>query len=128
MHHFVYRNNELCCENVPLRKIAEKVVLGRVDLDHDMVKRSILNAFETIPEPAEVTLNINPDDYEYIELMKEDIFRQMNEIKNISVVSDPAVSRGGCKIETRSGNVDASLESRLDAVKDSILKANGNRI
>jgi diaminopimelate decarboxylase len=49
MHHFVYRNNELCCENVPIRKIAEKVGTPFYLYSHATLKRHFLifdEAFE----------------------------------------------------------------------------------
>ncbi len=105
-------------------RAAEKVVYGKVDVDQEIVKNSILHAFELIPEPVDVTVNVNPEDYEYIEGIKDDIFTQIKDLKHVSVLSDPAVSRGGCKVETRTGEVDASTESRLAAIKESIIEAN----
>ncbi len=97
-------------------KVAEKVVGRVVETDNEVVKRAILQAFDTIPEPVEVTIRVCPEDYEYIEIVKEDFFREIKELKQVTVVSDPSVSRGGCRIETVAGEVDGTLESRVEAV------------
>ena len=106
-------------------KAAEKVVLGKVATDHEVVKRTILHAFEVIPKPVDVTVYVNPEDYEYIESIKDDFSSLTKNMKHISVESDPSVSRGGCKIDTESGLVDGSLESRLDLIKQAIIETGG---
>ncbi len=105
-------------------RAVEKVVMGHVQSDNETVKRSILKAFEIIPEPTEVSIKIHPDDYEFIELIKEDIFVQIKELKNVELISDHSVKRGGCTIETRSGNVVVDIEKRLESIKNSMVDAN----
>lgn len=102
-------------------RVAEKVVYGSVAVDHEIVKRSILHAFELIPEPVDVTIAVSTKDYEYIEEIKREFFETVKDLKHVSVISDPAVDRGGCKIETRSGQIDARLESRLHAIQQSLI-------
>ncbi len=104
-------------------RAAEKVVYGHIDIDNDIVKRAILNAFELIPKPLDATININPDDYEYIETTKENLFDNIKQLKSVSIVSNPSVSRGGCLIESRAGNADSSIEKRLESIKTSIISA-----
>lgn len=104
-------------------RTAEKVVLAKVECDPETVKRSILHAFEMIPEPADVTINLHPDDYEFIELIKDGIFEDIKGLKNVEVVSNPSVGKGGCSIETRSGNVSLDIEDRLERVRQSLIEA-----
>ncbi|MDY6823706.1 MAG: FliH/SctL family protein [Thermodesulfobacteriota bacterium] len=101
-------------------RTAEKAALGRIDGDEETVKQSILTAFELIPDPVDITITISPDDYEYIETVKDDFFSAATDLKNIAVVSDPAVKAGGCKIESVAGAVDARVETRLEAVKQAV--------
>ncbi len=102
--------------------IAEKVVYGHVAVDDETVKRAILQALELIPEPVEVTINVGDEDYEYIENTKREFFERINTLKSVTVVSDPSVQRGGCKIDTASGDVNSSIESRLEKIKNCIIE------
>lgn len=104
-------------------RAAEMAALGRINGDDESVKHCILKAFEMIPDPADITITISPDDYEYIETVKDEFFSAVADLKNISVVSDPAVKAGGCKIESVAGNVDARIETRLDAIKQAVTDA-----
>lgn len=104
-------------------KIAEKVVFARVELDEGIVKESILNALATMPEPEEITLNICPDDYEYIEMVKDDFFERVKSLKSVAVVSNPSVTRGGCKIESSKAKVETDIQSRLDQIFSAVMGA-----
>lgn len=104
-------------------RIAEKVVFARVELDEGVVKESILNALSTMPEPEEIILNISPDDYEYIEMVKEDFFEHVKSLKSVSVVANPSVTRGGCKIESSKAKVETDIQSRLEQVFSTVMGA-----
>ena len=102
-------------------RAAEKVVLSHVSLDHETIKRSIQQAFGTIPEPVSATIEVNPKEMEYIETLKEDFFTQAKSLKHVSLIPNASVNPGGCRIKTDTGEVDATVESRLDAVRQSIM-------
>lgn len=106
-----------------VKRISEKVIYGQTRIDNEIVKRAILKSFELIPDPTEATINVSAEDYEFIETAKEDLFEKIKSLKNVSIVSDPSLSRGGCRVETKAGEVDADIESRLEAISRSIIDA-----
>ena len=55
------------------------------------------------------------------------IFEQIKHLKHVTIISDPSMQPGGCHIVTQAGEVDASLESRLNAIRKSIIEASENR-
>jgi len=109
-------------------RVSEKVVMGQAATDHEMIQRSIIDAFRMIPEPVEVTIEINPEDAEFIETTKEDFFKQVKALKHMALIPDPSVNPGGCRLKTRFGEVDATIESRLDAVHRTIMDVHRNRL
>jgi len=111
-----------------ISRVAEKVVFGRVDIDRNVIKRTILHAFQMVPEPVKVTIELNAEDAEYIETIKEDFFLQVKTLKNVTVIPNPLITRGGCKVKTRFGEVDATLESRLEAIRQAIVNVSGNKV
>lgn len=104
-------------------KISEQVVYGQVQIDNEVVKKSILEAFRILPEPEKVSIFINNEDYDYIETVKDDIFKDAKDLKQVSIISDESITRGGCRVESEKGDVDATLESRLGAIKENIIAA-----
>jgi flagellar assembly protein FliH len=103
-------------------KVAEKVVYGKVEVDKDIVTRAILHAFEQIKDPVNATITVNPLDYEYMEVVKEDFFEKIKGLKQVTLISDHLITPGGCRIETPSGEVATSIEERLEAVKRAIME------
>ncbi|MDY0219647.1 MAG: FliH/SctL family protein [Desulfobacterium sp.] len=102
-------------------RIAEKVVQARVKVDRGVVRESIVHALGLLPEPEEIVLQVSEDDYEYIDMIKEDFFERIKTLTSISVVANSGINRGGCKIESRTARVETDVESRLKAVFDALL-------
>ena len=109
-------------------RTAEKVVYAHIAMDQDAIKQAILHAFQMIPEPVAVTIEVNADDAEYIETVKEDFFSQVKTLKHISVIPNPSVTCGGCLVKTEMGEVDATLETRLEAVRQTIIDVGRNKV
>ncbi len=111
----VIRNNEKEILDL-IFAVTEKIVHHDVRYDDAAIKEAILNALAMAVEKSKVIFNVNPDDYDFVEKMRPDLFRQNNDIKSIVVTSDPSISRGGCFLETPRGNIDATIESKLKTV------------
>lgn len=103
--------------------ICEKVVHTHVRLDATAVKNNILAALEMTAEKREVTIKINPEDFEYVEGLRPELFSGHGDVKSIMLTSDPAVARGGCRLETAGGDVDATLATQLDIIRRSLEEA-----
>jgi len=124
-HHLVEKYEEKILQLIG--RISEKVVHAHAAVDHDTVKRVIRDAFRMVPEPAEVTIDIHPQDAEQVEAIRKTFFDQIKTLKHISLIPDPSVSPGGCRIKTRFGEVDATLESRLEAIRQAIVNVYQNK-
>jgi len=103
-------------------RAVEKIVYGLLAIDQQIVKRAVMEAFSLIPEPEEVTVRINTEDYEFIEHVKDDFFRDISSLKQVTVIADPGVKKGGCQIECAAGEVDMNLEKRLESIKKKIIE------
>lgn len=103
--------------------IAEKIVHQHVRFDNKLIKETIFNALRLAAERSRVVMKINPEDYDYIERLRPELFAQFKEIRSITIHSDPHTTRGGCLLETSYGDVDASIETQLDKIHASLLEA-----
>ncbi len=108
-----------------IQHIAQKVVLAKVEIDETIARDQILDAFKNLVEPEEVTLYVSVEDYEYIEMIKDEFFDQIESLSRISVRSDASIKRGGCKIETNTASITTDPESRLQKIFEAI-KSIGN--
>jgi len=101
-------------------KISKKAVMVSLEIDDEIVGHTIMDALKSLVAPEEITLNVSSEDYEYIEMIKDDFFEAVGSLKRVSVKSDPLINRGGCKIETATASISTDPEAKLDAIHDAI--------
>ncbi|MFO7912547.1 MAG: FliH/SctL family protein [Desulfotignum sp.] len=104
-------------------KIAQKAVHASLDTKDDIVRLSVLDALKTLSQPQEIELGVNPEDYEYIEMVKDGFFEAVASLHHVAVKSDPMVRRGGCRIETDTASVATDPEAKLHAVYEAVKNA-----
>lgn len=104
-------------------KIAQKAVHATLDTKDDIVRLSVLDALKTLSQPQEIELSVNPEDYEYIEMVKDGFFEAVESLHHVAVKSDPMVPRGGCRIETDTASVSTDPEAKLQAVYEAVKNA-----
>jgi len=96
--------------------VSEKIVHHEVRSKESVIKNAIFEALELAIEKSKVVFNVNPDDYDFVEKLRPELFNQNKGVKSIVVTSDPGVTRGGCYLETPYGNIDATIESKLEKI------------
>ena len=96
--------------------IAEKIVHHLTKFDESGVKEAVFNALNLAIEKSKIILNVNPEDYDYIEKLRPELFKEYKELKSITVTSDPSVTRGGCYLKTPYGDIDAGIETQLEKI------------
>jgi len=100
--------------------IAAKIIHHHLPADEESLKQTVLEVLNLAVEKRQIVINVNPEDYQYIEQCRPELFKKFKDIKTIMVTSDPGISQGGCVIETPCGDMDASVESRLEKVYQSL--------
>jgi flagellar assembly protein FliH len=106
-----------------IQQIAKKAVMAHIKINDGIVKQMILESLKALVNPEEIVLSISEEDYEYIEMIKDEFFDEVESLKSISVKSDPSVKKGGCRIETRTASISSDPDSRLEAIFEAIQKA-----
>ncbi|KPA13457.1 flagellar assembly protein FliH [Candidatus Magnetomorum sp. HK-1] len=103
-----------------IKEIAKKVVHVQAKFDNRVILENIYKAFDILSDRVEVKLNINPGDMDFVNENRPEFFAHVKGIESITIEGDPEVSRGGCFIETRYGDVDARIRTQLERVESSI--------
>jgi flagellar assembly protein FliH len=68
-----------------------------------------------------IVLRLHPDDHAALRQQIEAIAGRLAGIGNVQVVSDAAISPGGCRVETEFGLLDQQLESQLARLSEELL-------
>ncbi len=100
--------------------IAKKIVHHHIESDQRIVKDIVFKAFDLASEKSKIMLRINPEDFDYIERLKPELFSKFKDLKSIMVTSDLSITRGGCLLETPYGDVDATVETQLEKIYQSL--------
>lgn len=106
-----------------IEQVAKKIIMEEMEIDDEIVKSMILDAFKTLVQTEEVVLSVSQDDYEYIEMIKDEFFETVDSLTSVSVISDPSIKRGSCKIETITASISSDVESRLEAIFETVKTA-----
>ena len=89
--------------------LARRVVHREVTLDPELAAALAHVALERLGTNTPATVRLNPEDYT---IVAQDGARWGGQ--TVTVVPDPAISRGGCLVESAFGSVDATIERQFD--------------
>ena len=101
--------------------IATKIINKEISISEDIVYEVTREAIELSTEKSEMTIRINPEDYDYLKNCHDKLMDEFKSVNKISFTADRRINRGGCVIETSSGNVDARIEQQIELAENELL-------
>jgi flagellar assembly protein FliH len=96
--------------------IAERVLHQQIALDRGVVVEMAKTAIARLIERDTVTVRVNPADLERMREHREELIA-IGDIRNLRVVEDKRVDRGGVVIETEAGTIDARIGTQLEEAR-----------
>ena len=102
--------------------IAQKVVGVTVEHTSEPVLETVRKCLDDLVKDADVTIRINPEDAQVIRENQDHWLRTHLTDKPV-IKEDPEISRGGCIVETQTGDVDAQIEEQMSKLKAALLDA-----
>lgn len=94
-------------------KIAEKIIKKKIEGEDDIVMSVVRHALKTVKESSEITVLLNPKDFEALSQYEEFVSYENRKIK---FAIDERVESGGCKIHSDWGVIDAQIDTQLEEV------------
>ncbi len=97
-------------------EIGASIAMKELDERPEGIAEVVQRALEKIGDSSEVVVKLNPKDLQ--------VLQESGELdhQGVELVSSPTIKRGGCVVETEKGVVDATLDTRVREVADSLLK------
>lgn len=96
--------------------IAERVLHQQVALDRSVVVEMAKTAIARLIERDSVTVRVNPADLERMREHRDDLMA-IGDIRNLRLLEDKRVDRGGVVVETDAGTIDARIGTQLDEAR-----------
>ncbi len=102
--------------------MTRKIVKVISENQRNIVVSNVVQALRKVKGRGEVTIRVNLNDVAMTTQHIKDFLAQAENVKNITVVEDSTVDRGGCIIETDFGAIDAKIISQLGELEQRILE------
>lgn len=97
--------------------IAKRIVRREVTIDQDIVVALARVAIDRLGEMSGATIHLNPEDAAFAVGRHGEHWAGAG----VSVVADQAVARGGCRVESEFGLVEASVDSQVEELSRAVL-------
>jgi flagellar assembly protein FliH len=96
-------------------EVAKKIIHREINADPDVIQTLVRVSLSHVAEKSAVTVHLNPADYSYL-LERRAEFSQSEE-REIVLLADKSIERGGCLIQTECGDIDARIEEKFREVE-----------
>ena len=97
--------------------IARRVVHREVSLDQDLLIAMARVALDRLGESAQVTVRLSPEDFEATAAVRAAQWTGTH----VTVVADARVGRGGCRVESEFGAMDAGVDGQIHEIARALL-------
>lgn len=103
--------------------VAKKVVKTEIMQNEKIVINNIRAALKKISGKEEITIRVNMSDLNLTQKHKDEFLSQVKGLRNIRFIEDSSIERGGCRIDTDFGSVDAQVSTQIEELGKRLLKA-----
>ncbi len=103
-----------------MKMMLERVLFHEVSVNPKIIQACLKAALGYVVENSNVTVHLHANDLNRLKDIGFDDPDLMAGIKQLELTEDPAISEGGCLLETGFGEIDATLESRRDRLSKAI--------
>ncbi|MEK7355206.1 MAG: FliH/SctL family protein [Bdellovibrionota bacterium] len=100
--------------------MAKRIAMDEVADRRELILNVVSQAIQNAQSEEELTIRVSPADLQFIEQMKEKLTKEFEPLKRAKLEASDEIRDGGCVVETNYGNVDATVEQRIEKLWDAI--------
>jgi flagellar assembly protein FliH len=101
-------------------QIAEKIVKGSLELQPERVVDVVRGALRALVERERVTVLVHTLDMDLVRESLDSLRATLGGMEHVEVQEERRVPRGGARVRSSSGEVDASIDTKLERVREVI--------
>jgi flagellar assembly protein FliH len=101
-------------------EVAKKIVHREIQVDKDIIQTLVRVALSHVAEKSAVTVHLSPQDYSHLLALRGEL--SQTEGRDISLLADKSIERGGCLIQTECGDIDARIEEKFREVEQAFFE------
>lgn len=119
----IFKTNERFLIDLVYR-ISKMILIKELSMDREYIFRLVEELVQRLEMRENITIKINPEDAQSIEMLKGSIEKSFGPMRNLSLEISNQVKLGGCLIETDWNAIDASLETQMREIYEALLGKN----
>lgn len=100
--------------------IAERIVKKAIQVDKEVAISNIREALKRIEAEEELIIKVNPDDMKVVTFYKERLKEEAKGVGELKIEADPSIQKGGCRLYTRFGFLDADIPTQFQALREKL--------
>lgn len=116
----IFRANERFLIEMVYR-IGRMVTLKELSTDKDYVLRVARDLLERVGVRENIGIRVHPEEAASIQMLREGLEKSLGALKNVNIEVSKEVKRGGCVVETEWNKIDATVETQLAGIYDSLI-------
>lgn len=103
--------------------ISKQIIRRELQINSEQVVSVVKEAIKLLPlDKSRLIIHLNPSDISVV----QKVFNQDDIVHSYSLVEDPSVQRGGCKLATDDSIIDATIDSQVAQIAATILGSQRN--
>ncbi|MBE6344537.1 MAG: flagellar assembly protein FliH [Spirochaetaceae bacterium] len=102
--------------------MTRKIVKIISENQRNVVMSNVLQALRKVKGRGDVTVRVNLADLKLTTEHTKEFMQSVENIKNLTIMEDSSIDRGGCIVETDFGSIDARISSQLAELEQKILE------
>lgn len=103
---------------------AEKILRQQLNEQRERFVPIVQSAIKDVKNKSEVTIYVHPENYNFVVRQKDEL-KQFDKGKlNISIYASDELNEGSCLIEHPFGQVDASIDTQLQQLREALHEVN----
>jgi flagellar assembly protein FliH len=100
--------------------IARRVIRRELENTPQITLTLLREALELAVGSSQLRIHLNPADHQALGPHVESLIAELAPLGTAELVADPAIQRGGCRIETRFGVIDQQFEAQLARIEEEL--------
>ncbi|MCA8998281.1 MAG: HrpE/YscL family type III secretion apparatus protein [Planctomycetaceae bacterium] len=99
-------------------------IISEMD-DRERIMGVVKTSLAMVRSERKVLVRLSPLDADAVKSQMDELTRAYPNVSFLEVTADPRLEKGACILETEMGVVDASVETQLQAIRNSLVKSLG---
>ncbi|HVT30062.1 MAG TPA: FliH/SctL family protein [Lacipirellulaceae bacterium] len=100
--------------------IAERIIRRELSQQPQITLDLVADTLHLAAGMSEVTVHISPADHENLGTQIRRLTETLGRLSPASIVADPSITPGGCRVKTKFGEIDQQIESQLRRIEEEL--------